>query len=73
MTGMKTILMLFLTAFASVVCGSVLLIKAGGWLATLSAILIICYYFVSSALIMILIAGIETDKKKYRKTEEQNI
>lgn len=68
---MRTIAMLCLTAFAAVICGSVILIKLGGWLATLSAILVICWYFLSSALIVILVAGAEADKKKRVKEEAQ--
>ena len=70
---MKTIAMLCLTAFAATICGSVILIKAGGWLATLSAILIICHYFISSALIMILVAGAEADKKRFKKEEDKKL
>lgn len=66
---MRTIAILCLTAFAAVICGSVTLIKIGGWLSTLSAILIICWYFLSSALIVILVAGVEADKRKHEKEE----
>ncbi len=70
---MMTILMICLTAFAAVICGGVILIKLGGWLATLSAILIICHFFVSTAIIIILAADAETDKRKRMKEEAKKL
>ena len=65
---MATITVIFATFFAAVVCGSVLLIQAGGWLAITAAVLILCHYFISLSLLVILIAG-ATERLKEKKKE----
>lgn len=66
---MGTIALIFLTAFAAVVCGAVLLIQIGGWLPILTAILLILHYFLSTTMIIILFTAEAVDKRKKLKEE----
>ena len=70
---MGAIAMTFLTAFAAVICGAVLLIQIGGWLPILVAILIILYYFLSTGVLVILIAADVADKKKKMKEAAKRV
>lgn len=70
---MGTIALIFLTAFAAVVCGAVLLIKLGGWLAIASAIVVIMYYFLSTSILIILFAADAFEKRRLKNKEEQKI
>lgn len=60
---MLTLLLIFLTAFVAAVCGAVILIKLGGWLAITAAIIILCYYFLSISIFVISI-GLDNLKKR---------
>lgn len=66
---MATVVLIFLTAFAAVIYSAVAMIQIGGWLHILGAILLICHYFLSTSLIVILFAGAEAEKKKALKRE----
>lgn len=68
---MGIILMIFATFFAAIVCGTVLLIQSGGWLAIMTAILILCQYFISLGLIITLAAYGKINKKN-SKEETKN-
>lgn len=68
---MGIILMVFATFFAAIVCGTVLLIQSGGWLAIMAAILILCQYFISLGLIITLAAYGKINKKN-SKEETKN-
>lgn len=68
---MGIILMVFATFFAAIVCGTVLLIQSGGWLAIMAAILILCQYFISLGLIITL-AAYGKNNKKNSKEETKN-
>lgn len=68
---MGIILMIFATFFAAIVCGTVLLIQSGGWLAIMAAILILCQYFISLGLIITL-AAYGKNNKKNSKEETKN-
>lgn len=68
---MATISLLFTTFFAAVVCGSVLLIRLGGWLAMVAAILILCQFFISLSLITILTVGSMKDRQKQKEKEQK--
>lgn len=61
---MRTLVLLLLTFFVGIVVGSVKLIQLGGWLAILSAILILIHYFLTFAFIIILMSAEEIKKKK---------
>lgn len=68
---MGAITMLFLTFFAAVITGSVILIQVGGWLQILAAILIIIHFFISTSLLVILIEGTRLEKKRIKKEEDR--
>ena len=65
---MGVLALLFLTFFTAVIIGAVLLIQLGGWLAILSAILIIFHFFVSSS---ILVCSMVLDKITKKKGEQK--
>ena len=68
---MATLTIIFLVSFLACMTGAVMLIKIGGWLAILSAILILIYYFVSTGAIVILgVAELAEMKKKKMKEQE---
>lgn len=60
---MLTLALIFLTALVAVIYGAIVLIQIGGWLATLAAILILCYYFLSVSIFVISV-GLDAIKKK---------
>lgn len=66
---MGAILMIYLTLFAAVICGSVMLIQLGGWLAIISAVLIIIHFFITGALLVILGIASWAEKEKIKKQE----
>lgn len=68
---MGALLLIYLTLFASVICGSVILIQLGGWLAILSAVLIIIHFFITAALLVILGIASWAEKEKIKKQEAQ--
>lgn len=65
MTG--GIILYLVTFFAATCCGVVLLIQQGGWLATLSAILILMSYFITGSLALVGVAAAASYKEKYTK------
>jgi uncharacterized integral membrane protein len=68
---MGALLLIYLTLFAAVICGSVILIQLGGWLAILSAVLIIIHFFITGALLVILGIASWAEKEKIKKQEAQ--
>ena len=68
---MGALLLIYLTLFAAVICGSVILIQMGGWLAILSAVLIIIHFFITGALLVILGIASWAEKEKIKKQEAQ--
>lgn len=68
---MGVLLLIYLTLFAAVICGSVILIQMGGWLAILSAVLIIIHFFITGALLVILGIASWAEKEKIKKQEAQ--
>ena len=68
---MGALLLIYLTLFAAVICGSVILIQLGGWLAILSAVLIIIHFFITAALLVILGIASWAEKEKIKKQEAQ--
>lgn len=68
---MGVLLLIYLTLFAAVICGSVILIQIGGWLAILSAVLIIIHFFITGALLVILGIASWAEKEKIKKQEAQ--
>lgn len=64
-----TVLLYSITFFAATCCGAVLLIQLGGWLAILSAILILIFYFLTIAFAMISAGAAMTYKDRLKKVE----
>lgn len=69
---MGMILLIYLTMFAAVICGAVILIQMGGLLAILSAILIIIHFFVTGTLLVFEGMFCGTGVVKVKKEEVQN-
>ena len=69
---MATITVIFSTFFAAIICGTVLLIQTGGWLAITAAILILCHYFITLSMLVILIAGAKERLDEKKKEKEKN-
>lgn len=67
---MTVLLLIFFTFFIAIVCGAVLLIQLGGWLAILAAILSVCYFFLSVSMILILGAGSVANKRQQKGENE---
>lgn len=61
---MGAVVLIFLTAFVSMICGAVMLIQIGGWLPTLVAILLILQWFLGASVLVILIGGAVIKKEK---------
>ena len=66
---MGILALIFLTFLAGIICGAVILIKIGGWLAILSAILIILYYFFSAGILVCAVTLDDLRKKDKMKRE----
>ena len=69
---MGALVLIFLTFFIGIICGAIILIKIGGWLAILSAILIILYYFFSTGILVCAITLDDIRKKDKMKEEAKN-
>ena len=67
---MGIVIMPFIVSFAAVIFGAVSLIQVGGWLNTLSAILIILHFFISAGLMACLAAAALQYKKEQKKEGE---
>ena len=67
---MGALALIFITFFAAVICGAVMLIQLGGWLAILAAILILCHFFISLSLNVLFVAGSLKEKEKEKKKNE---
>ena len=65
------ICLLTLTLFAATICGSVLLIQLGGWLAILSAVLIFASFFIEGVLLMLLGVAFWDTKKKFEALQKK--
>lgn len=68
---MGAICMIYLTLFAAVICGAVMLIKVGGWLAILSATFILIHFFITASLLVILGLNSWAEKNKSKRQEEK--
>lgn len=62
--------LIYLTCFVAVIAGAVMLIQMGGWLAILSAILIIIHFFLTASLLVIL--GLASAKLKKQEIKKEN-
>ena len=63
---MGMLVLIFLTAFISMIAGAVMLIQLGGWLPILVAILLIIQWFLSTGFIMIFAIA-----SMYKKEEKE--
>ena len=66
---MGALTIILMASFAAVISGAVMLIQMGGWAAILCAILSVCYFFMSSGIILILEANNLVNKAKNKKEE----
>lgn len=67
---MSIVIMPFIVSFAAVIFGAVSLIQVGGWLNTLSAILIILHFFISAGLMACLAATLQYKKEQKKEGEK---
>ena len=68
---MATLFMIFLVSLIASVTGAVILIKVGGWLAILSAVLILMYFFASASMVAIVMLTEAVSRKKDKKGDVQ--
>lgn len=67
---MGIVIMPFIVSFAAVIFGAVSLIQVGGWLNTLSAILIILHFFITAGLMACLAAALQYKKEQKKEGEK---
>ena len=62
---MKTLFVVILTGILSNIIGAVILIRVGGWLPTLVAILSLCFAMLISSLVVIAMGSVDSIKKNH--------